>query len=134
MKAANHYFSVPRDILSDPRIELLEELSGNGITALAWWIGLLSLLYYYHGLIDLTKPGQRTQLVKKLQMTDESELESFLDACVVCDFISADMLSMGHIVSRGVCEQLDYKTNKSEAGKRGMKARWGKKDDSDNTC
>lgn len=133
MKATNNYFTVPRDILSDPRIELMEELTGKGITALAWWIGLLSLLYYSHGLIDLTIQGQKRQIIRKLQMADETELDSFLNACVTCKFIDGELLEIGHIVSRGVCEQMDYKKSKSEAGKKGMKARWGN-NDTDSTC
>lgn len=123
MKATNNYFTVPRDILSDPRIELMEELTGKGITALAWWIGLLSLLYYSHGLIDLTIQGQKRQIIRKLQMADEAELDSFLNACVTCKFIDGELLEAGHIVSRGVCEQLEYKQVKSSAGKQGGRPR-----------
>lgn len=124
MNAANNYFSVPRDILSDPRIETIEAMCGNGIKALAWWIGLLSLLYYYDGLIDLNKPGCKSMLLKKLEMADETELQTFLDACSGCDFISGELLTMGHVVSHGVCEQIEYHKAKSEVGKKGAKARW----------
>lgn len=131
MKATNNYFSVPRDILSDPRIELMEELTGKGITALAWWIGLISLLYYSHGLIDLTVRGQKNQIIRKLQMHGEDELDSFLDACVTCKFIDGELLQCGHIVSRGVCEQLEYKQGKSNAGKQGGRP---KKSTKKSTC
>lgn len=115
------YFSVPYDIPHDPRIQLLRDRFG-GIIALAHWVTLLANLYYWDGIIDLTIPGQKARLMNELEL-DETNLDEFLKACASCNFIDADILAIGHVVSHGVCDELDYKKGKSYAGKKSGESR-----------
>ena len=51
------------------------------------------------------------------------------DLCVTAAFgqiLSQELLEMGHVVSPGISDQIEYRKAKSAAGKKGMSARWGK--------
>ena len=121
MNSVSKFFKMPYDIPHDPRIQLIRDECG-GIIALAYWVTLLANLYYWDGLIDLTKPGQRTRLKRELELDDEG-LDRFLEACAAVNFIDAELLKMGHVVSHGVCDELAYKKTKSDAGKQGGRPR-----------
>lgn len=111
------FFSVPYDIPHDPRIQLLRDRFG-GIVALAYWVTLLSNLYYWDGIIDLTMPGQKSRLMSELEL-DEDGLDAFLQGCASLGFIDAELLSVGHVVSHGACEELAHRKERSETGKMG---------------
>ena len=127
---ADRFFSVHYDMRHNPKIELLKDM-GNGIVELARWIVLMSILYDVDGLYDMNAKGKRRYLMRELEIASDDDLDEFLGICAECDLISGEMLELGHIVSRGVSEQIDYYRQKSEAGKKGMESRWGGKKSAD---
>ena len=131
---ADRFFSVHYDMRHNPKIVCLKDM-GNGIVELARWIVLMSILYDVDGLYDLNAKGKRRYLMRELEIGSDEELDEFLSICAECDLISGEMLDMGHVVSRGVSEQIEYYRQKSEAGKKGMESRWhGKKKAVNNGC
>lgn len=122
---ADRFFSVHYDTRHNPKIELLRDM-GDGLLEFGRWIVLLALLYDSDGLYDMTAKGKKRYLMKELEISSDEELKKFLENCAECDLISSELLELGHIVSRGVSEQIDYYKKKSEAGKKGMQKRWGK--------
>ena len=123
---ADRFFSIHYDMRHNPKIELLKDM-GNGIIELARWVVLMSILYDVDGLYDMNAKGKRRYLMRELEIATDDDLDEFLSICADCDLISGEMLEMGHVVSRGVSEQIDYYKQKSEAGKKGMESRWGGK-------
>ena len=69
--------------------------------------------------------------MRELELNDEDELKTFLTNCAECDLISSETLEMGHVVSRGVSEQIDYYKTKSEIGKKAAAGRWKGKNKAD---
>lgn len=128
---ADRFFSIHYDMRHNPKIELLKDM-GNGIIELARWVVLMSILYDVDGLYDMNAKGKRRYLMRELEIATDDDLDEFLSICAECDLISGEMLEMGHIVSRGVSEQIDYYKQKSEAGKKGMESRWGGKKSANN--
>lgn len=128
---ADRFFSIHYDMRHNPKIELLKDM-GNGIIELARWVVLMSILYDVDGLYDMNAKGKRRYLMRELEIATDDDLDEFLSICAECDLISGEMLEMGHVVSRGVSEQLNYYKQKSEAGKKGMESRWGGKKSANN--
>ena len=128
---ADRFFSIHYDMRHNPKIELLKDM-GNGIIELARWVVLMSILYDVDGLYDMNAKGKRRYLMRELEIATDDALDEFLSICAECDLISGEMLEMGHVVSRGVSEQIDYYKQKSEAGKKGMESRWGGKKSANN--
>ena len=122
---ADRFFSVHYDTRHNPKIELLRDM-GDGLLEFGRWIVLLALLYDSDGLYDMNAKGKKRYLMKELEISSDEELKEVLDNCAECDLISSELLELGHIVSRGVSEQIDYYKKKSEAGKKGMQMRCGK--------
>lgn len=128
---ADRFFSIHYDMRHNPKIELLKDM-GNGIIELARWVVLMSILYDVDGLYDMNAKGKRRYLMRELEIATDDDLDEFLSICAECDLISGEMLEMGHVVSRGVSEQIEYYKQKSEAGKKGMESRWGGKKSANN--
>ena len=122
---ADRFFSVHYDIRHNPKIDMLRDM-GGGIVAFGRWLALMSILYDSDGLIDITSNAKRRYLMRELEL-DADGLDEFLTQCADCDLIQPDLLGIGHVVSKGVCDELDYHKQKSEAGKKGNEKRWGKK-------
>ena len=120
---ADRFFSVHYDIRHNPKIDLLRDLEG-GMVAFGRWMALLSILYDVDGLYDINPKAKKRYLIKELELRDEDDLNGFLKSCAECDLLAPDLLDMGHVVSPGVCEQLDYYKQKSEIGKRAAESRW----------
>lgn len=122
---ADRFFSIHYDMRHNPKIELLKDM-GNGIIELARWVVLMSILYDVDGLYDMNAKGKRRYLMRELEIATDDDLDEFLSICAECDLISGEMLEMGHVVSRGVSEQIDYYKTKSEIGRKAVEARWNK--------
>ena len=122
---ADRFFSVHYDSRHNPKIALLRDM-GGGLIEYARWIVLLALLYDSDGLIDLSSKGKKRYLMRELEISSEEELNEFLSNCAECELISAELLELGHVVSRGVSEQIEYYKQKSEAGRKAVNARWKK--------
>lgn len=118
---ANRYFSVPFDAYDDYGMKLLRRKWG-GVAAYGRWHVLLGLLYDADGLIDCSDDASREMLADELELS-ATELNSFLADLASIDFISAESLGCGHVVSHGVCDELDYRKTKSEVGKKGGRPR-----------
>ena len=126
---AGRFFSVHYDTRHNPKIELLRDM-GGGLLEFGRWMVLLALLYDSDGLYDITSKSKKRYLMRELECGSDEELDKFLSNCAECELISQELLELGHIVSRGVSEEIDYHKTKSEAGKKGMQKRWGKKAES----
>lgn len=122
---ADRFFSVHYDIRHNPKIELLCDLEG-GMIAFGRWIRLMCILYDVNGLYDITAKAKRRYLVKELELRDEDDLRGFLQSCAECDLLSAELLEMGHVVSPGVTDQIEFQKQKSEIAKKAVEARWSK--------
>ena len=120
---ADRFFSIHYDMRHNPKIELLKDM-GNGIIELARWVVLMSILYDVDGLYDMNAKGKRRYLMRELEIATDDDLDEFLSICAECDLISGEMLDMGHIVSRGVSEQIEYYKTKSNIGKKAAEGRW----------
>ena len=116
------FYSVPYDGRNDPRMRVLREQCG-GIVAYARWHVLLELLYQLDGVVDNSSEVFHNLLLDELEMNDE-ELDFFLEKLAEIDFIDAHFLhTENHVVSRGVCDQLEYKKSRVETGKMGGRPR-----------
>ena len=124
---ADRFFSVHYDMRHNPKIELLRDM-GGGMAALGRWLALMSILYDVGGLYDISKPLKRRYLAKELELNDDDELREFLLMCADCELLSGELLELGHVVSPGISDQIEYQKKKSEAGKKGMAKRWAKAD------
>ena len=122
---AGRFFSVHYDARHNPKVDMLRDM-GDGLVEFGRWVVLLAILYDSEGLYDLNARGKRKYLMRELECASGEELDAFLGMCAECDLISGDMLGMGHVVSRGVSEQIEYYNKKSEAGRKGNEKRWGK--------
>ena len=120
---ADRFFSVHYDIRHNPKIDLLRDLEG-GMVAFGRWMALLSILYDVDGLYDINSKAKKRYLAKELELRNEDDLDGFLHSCAECDLLSPELLDMGHVVSPGVSEQLEYYKQKSEIGKRAAESRW----------
>lgn len=131
---ADRFFSVHYDMRHNPKIDMLRD-EGGGIVALGRWVVLMSLLYDSDGLIDINSDVKRRYLCRELEL-DSDGLAVFLRQCAECDLLSANLLEIGHVASRGICEQIEHSHKKSEAGKKGNAKRWasasGKQDGKQN--
>lgn len=127
---ADRFFSVHYDSRHNPKIELLRDMAG-GVAAYGRWLVLMAILYDVGGCFMVDTPIKRRYLMKELEL-DSDGLDGFLKACADCELIDSGLLEMGHVVSKGVCDQMEYRKQKSEAGKKGMSRRWKGKPDS--TC
>ena len=132
---ANRFFSIPYDATHDFKIRRLKvrgcELFGNlhgGMAAYGRWVALLGMLYDEHGLIDLN--DNATSLVVEMELDlSHDEIGQYFEVLSQVGLIDSDIYhSMNHVVNSGVCEELDYHKQKSDAGKKAMKSRWGKKE------
>lgn len=119
---ADRFFSVSYDIRNHPKIKLLMMLE-NGYEGFGRWVALMSILYDLDGVIDISNDTKKRYLASELQTDD---LDSFLKHCSECGLIDAGLLEIGHVASKGICDQLEYYKAKSEAGKKGNEKRWGK--------
>ena len=113
---ADRFFSVPYDIINDFKICRLMHISG-GIVALGRWVALLGMLYDENGLLDLNDSVSREIVAQKLQLDDVDEFMCQLSECRLID--GEVYHSLNHVTSHGVCDQLEYKKQKAEAGKMG---------------
>ena len=129
---ANRFFSVPYDNRNDVKIRRLRKRLG-GMAAYGRWIALLGMLYDENGLLDLNDVTTREIVLEELELDDADE---FFTELGKMGLINADIYkATNHVVNNGVCEQLDYRKKKSEAGKKGLEKRWSKTSGkTDSTC
>ena len=121
---ANRFFSVPYDNRNDIKMKLVRKLLG-GYAGYGRWVALLGILYDQHGRIDVGNQMWRDAIADDLDLDDVDEFFAIL---ADIGLIDAELYhSMNIVANNGVCEQLDYMKQKSEAGKKGNEKRWNSK-------
>ena len=120
---ADRFFSVHYDARHNPKVEMLRDM-GDGLVEFGRWVVLLSVLYDADGLYDMNQKGRRRYLMRELEIETEDELDAFLGMCAECDLVSGELLEMGHVVSRGVSDQIEFHRQRSEVAKKAADARW----------
>ena len=80
----------------------------------------MGILYDQHGVLDMNDAIMRDVVAEQLNLKDVDEFFSILAPIGLIDLEL--YRSMNHVANKGVCDQLEYKRQKSEAGKLGGKA------------
>lgn len=120
---ANRFFSVPYDNRNDTRILRLRRREG-GIAAYGRWVSLLGMLYDEHGLLDLNDEDTRWMVSRELELED---VDGYMESLASVGLIDMELWSVfRHVVNDGVCDEIEYRRAKSEAGKKGTAKRWSK--------
>ena len=120
---ANRFFSVPYDNRNDVTIKLLRH-NANGLYGYGRWVALLGMLYDSHGCLRLETPGMVPLLMCELEFTEQEVLFDYLETLADLNLIDATALhARKTVVSKGVCEQLEFRNAKTEAGKKGARAK-----------
>ena len=96
----------------------------GGYAAYGRWVALLGILYDQDGLLDMSNQCMRDVIASELELDDVDEFFTILADIGLID--SELYHAANHVVNHGVCDELDYHKQKSEAGKKGMAKRWGK--------
>ena len=122
---ANRFFSVPYDNRNDTRILKLRRRAG-GMAAYGRWVALLGMLYDEHGTMDMDDEDTRWMVGRELELDD---LDGFMDDLAAVGLIDGRLWkTMRHVVNDGVCDELEYRRKKAEAGRKGMRKRWEKEE------
>jgi len=122
---ARRFYSVPFDAYNDIGMKRLRRKHG-GVAAFGRWHVLLGILYDAGGRIEVDDDVMNV-LEEELEF-DRADLNAFLDDLAKLGWISEEMLGIGVVSSKGVCDQLEYQKSASYYGKKGAERRWkGKK-------
>ena len=118
---ANRFFSVPYDNRNDTRILRLRAKAG-GMAAYGRWVALLGMLYDDHGLLDMGDEATRWMVARELDLED---VDGFMDALASVGLIDRQIYeAQGHVMNDGVCDEIEYRKRKAEAGRKGSETRW----------
>lgn len=120
---ANRFFSIPFDNRNDVKILRMRRKLG-GIAAYGRWVALLGMLYDEGGMLDMTDPDMVEIVADELELDDVDEFFAELAKIGLIDKEMHDNLN--HVVNNGVCNEIEYRRKKSEAGKKGNESRWSK--------
>lgn len=86
------------------------------------------MLYDADGILRLEVPGMAGLLMSELEFDGVDQLGEFLEVLADLELIDATAYhERNHVINTGVVREIDYYRAKSEAGKAGMKKRWGGK-------
>lgn len=121
---ANRFFSIPYDNRNDVKMRRLRKRLG-GYEGYGRWVALLGMLYDEHGILDMTDREMQEIVAEELDLEDVDEFFIELGKLGLID--EEVYRSLGHVVNHGVCDEVEYRRKKSEAGKKGMAKRWNKK-------
>lgn len=122
---AQRFFPVPYDNRNDVKIvklrTLYENLDKDGFAAYGRWVALLGILYDQHGILDMSDSLNRQVIAKELCLDDVDEFFSMLAGLGLID---SDLYhTTSQVANKGVCDQLEFKKTRSQAGKQSVKAR-----------
>lgn len=125
---ANRYLSVSYDVRHNPKLELLRRRlgcePGRGDSTLGCWVALLCIMYDTGRPLHVNDPDVLAYLTDELMLASDTDTMAFLSACAACDLIDAPAWEDMHAVfSESVQEELDYRRQKSDAGKKGGRPR-----------
>ena len=122
---ANRFFSVPYDNRNDVKMRRLRKRLG-GYAAYGRWVALLGMLYDEKGLLDLSCADMREIVAEELELEDVDE---FFTGLAELGLINAELYhSKSHVLNSGVCDEIEFRRKKSEAGKKGTAKRYAKKE------
>lgn len=117
---ANRFFSVPYDNRNDVKMKRLRKRLG-GYAGYGRWVALLGMLYDEKGILDMSDAEMREIVCEELELDDA---DHFFTVLADIGLIDKELYhSMNHVVNRGVLEQIEYRVNKSNAGKKSGEAR-----------
>ena len=120
---ANRFFSVPFDNRNDVKMLRIRRRLG-GMAAYGRWVALLGMLYDEGGVLDMNDQEMRDITADELELDD---VDWFFTELARIGLIDKELYeSVGHVVNDGVCREIEYRKKKSEAGRKGNEARWGK--------
>lgn len=120
---ANRFFSVPFDNRNDVKMKRLRKRLG-GYAGYGRWVALLGMLYDEKGILDISNDDMREIVADELELDD---VGGFFSVLADIGLIDKELYhSMLHVVNHGVCDELDYRKQKSEAGKKSGAARRNK--------
>ena len=121
---ANRFFSVPYDNRNDVKMKRLRKRLG-GYAGYGRWVALLGMLYDEKGILDMGDAEMREIVAEELEVDD---VDGFFCELAKLGLIDGELYhSMSHVVNRGVCDELEYRKKKSEAGRKGLEKRYSKK-------
>jgi hypothetical protein len=122
---ANRFFSIPYDNRNDVKMRRLRKRLG-GYAGYGRWVALLGMLYDEKGILDMNDQEMREIVAEELDLDD---VDMFFDELSMLGLIDRELYaSMSHVVNHGVCDEIEYRRKKSEAGRKGMAKRWGKEE------
>ena len=121
---ARRFYSVPWDGYDDIGMKRLRRKHG-GVAAYGRWHVMLGILYDAGGRIALDEDVM--QLLEEELEFGRDELTSFLDDLAKLGWISQELLDIGVVSSKGVCDQLEFLSSSSYYGKKGAEKRWKSK-------
>ena len=114
---ANRFYSVPYDARNDTAMLKLR-LKHGGLAAFGTWQALLGVLYDEGGVIDLSDDDCKAMLEGELELKGP-RLTAFIESCIKFEMLDDGAWEMGKIASHGVCDELEYRRQRSENGKKG---------------
>lgn len=117
---ANRFYSVPFDARNNSKILRLRKVSG-GIVAFGRWMALLGILYDAGGTIDLTDEAMRSVIADELELED---VDQFCTDLASCGLIDGEIYrATNHVTSKGVCDEIEYRKGRVEAGRKSGESR-----------
>ena len=120
---ANRFFSIPFDNRNDVKMRRLRKRCG-GFAAYGRWVALLGMLYDENGILDMSDEDMREIAAEELDLDD---VDQFFHDLAGIGLISKELYeSKSHVVNPGVCDEIEYRRRKSEAGRKGNAKRWAK--------
>ena len=120
---ANRFFSVPYDNRNDTTIRRMKKRMG-GIVAYGRWISLLGIMYDENGLLDMNDTAMREIVAEELELED---VDQYFHDLINLGLIEAEPYhDHNYVMNDGVCDELDYRRTKAEAGRKSGQARRAK--------
>ena len=107
---------MPYDNRSDVKMLMVRKRLG-GFAGYGRWVALLGILYDQHGILDMNNQLMRDVIAQELELDDVDEFFTILAEIGLID--SELYHSANNVVNHGVCDELEYRKSKSDAGKMG---------------
>lgn len=124
---ANIFMDVSRELWGNVEFRAVRALrpDESEATTTGLWVILLRYLYGFHGVIDWSDPTVRAVVCDGFRESEDS-VAGFIADCARAGFLDKALWEEEkHAVSKGVCEQIEYRKNKGEAGRMGGRPKKG---------
>ena len=111
------FYSIPYDARCSVETRYVRRKAG-GIAAFGRWIALLGILYEQDGGIDLSDDVMRLVIEDELELKGY-KLDEFIGTIAQIGWIEpGPWKERQHVISKGVCDQLEFKRRAAESGSR----------------